>query len=195
MMYLVYGYPRSGTSMMMAALKAGGISPAWSEVRESIIRGSSDNGYSVNECCYETEYDGPHWPLQYDGMAVKVMPWWLDKVAAGDYLAVVMRRDRVEMASSYEAAFRNRWLWDYTVGYDELIGNAVEYLRGRNDVRDVQVFDYQAVVEDPLAHMVMLRDAGWPIDAKAAATIVDPNKYRFRTDKLIGDVTHACVFV
>lgn len=181
--------------MMMAALEAGGIAPAWDEDRERLLHETSDGSYLANERFYETEYRGESWPLQHAGKAVKVMPWWLKDMAAGDYVAVAMRRNREEIAASYEAAFHSRWLYDYSVDYEESMDMAVDYMKNRADISRVEVFDYASVVASPLSHMERLRDAGWPINAQAAASVIDQNKYRFRADRLAGDTTHAVVIV
>lgn len=181
MIYVIAGYPRSGTSMMMAALEAGGLPVAKSAARERHNR--PDGTYRPNrDGLYElptVEQWEPGWPRQHDGKAVKCLVRWLRHLCVHDYRVVFMRRDPEEIRQSYRAAFGE----ETTVERIEAeITEARAALANRRDVRDVQELWYGDVLERPEAALLSL---DWPIDVQDAASVVEPRLYRFRREKLI----------
>lgn len=196
MIYLVYGFPRSGTSMMMRACIAGGMQVGWSAKREELVLANSDGSYQVNEAVLEPDVDTVQdWPEMYDGMAVKILPWQLGQLPPHEYRAVVMRRDPGEISASYYAAFHSRWLSDAGEDYEQLMQNAVAHMRSRPDVLSVVECHYEAIVSRPEAEMRRIAESGWPLDARQAASVVDVSKWRFRANQLAKDTSHAIVHV
>lgn len=183
---------------MMQACIAGGMQVGWSAKREEAVLANGDGSYLINESVLEPDVDSVRdWPEMYDGMAVKIFPWQLDSLPAHEYMAAVIRRDPEEITASYYAAFHSRWLSDSDTsdGYEQLMQNAVGYLGRRPDVRSVVELSYDSVLAEPLASMQRLAEAGWPLDAVGAASVVDVSKKRFRAEQLAKDTSHAVVYV
>jgi len=175
--YLVCGFPRSGTSMMMRALDTGGI-PAVFDGTEDQRRNAQCpvHGYVPNPHGFYECY-GLHnlWWSQLRGEVVKVVHGNLHALPPEErYAAVYMRRDPEEIKWSYP-----------TVG-----GSPIELDHYRRNVSedlchlnltlhaDLVILDYAAVVANPVREFQKL--AHWPIDVHKAAATVDPNLYRHR---------------
>lgn len=109
MLYIVSGFVRSGTSMMMDALIAGGMAAEWSRERdEAMNRKFADEHFKPNESYREvalTEYSDLDFPLKYDGKLIKVMSWGLAQMRRIPHRIVFMLRDPWEIAESYERSF------------------------------------------------------------------------------------------
>lgn len=167
--------------MMMAALEAGGLRAARSDVRDR-RHNTADGEYRPNpHGLYELPVEEmwePGWPRQYDGMAVKCLARWVRHLTPHDYRVVFMLRDLEEVRQSYRAAF------DMNATIDQLRAMRDEALRtlaNRKDIRDVTTLDYADVLANPVAELERL---GWPIDCAAAASVVTPGLYRFRRERL-----------
>jgi len=184
MIYIVSGFMRSGTSMMMSCLEAGGMSVVKSERREEFGKVHSDDQYAVNaNGLYEpdpAEFKESGWPRQHDGKAIKVVVPWLPHLAVHDYRVVFMRRDPEEIRQSYEAAFGMKLNADEIQQRCDL---AVERLNNRRDVELIEL-QYAEVIAEPLSTFESLLYAGWPIGPVEAALAVDPSLYRFRLENL-----------
>src|ERR1700759_3251124 len=87
---IVAGLPRSGTSMMMRILEAGGIPPLTDKVREADI--SNPKGDYEFEPVKRTK-TGPSWLLDAQGKAVKMVYRLLyDLPSNYSYRVVMMQR-------------------------------------------------------------------------------------------------------
>jgi hypothetical protein len=192
MIYVVSGYMRSGTSMMMQCLQAGGMDVVKSLGRDKVNDAHSDehyrpNPYGLFEVAYR-EMEVPGWFKSHDGKAVKVVAPWASVLEVHDYRVVFMRRDLEEVRQSQIAAWGGEHVygaWQFTANKIEaVVTGALANLKTRHDVRDVIELEYKKVVYDPLTELSVLASAGWPIDPLAAASIVDPAQYRFRLERL-----------
>ena len=99
---VVSGLPRSGTSMMMQMLAAGGISPMTDEVRAA----DSDNprGYYELEKVKHLRQDHT-WLKDAVGKAVKIVHLLLMELPADrDYRVILMQRDLEEVLRSQARA-------------------------------------------------------------------------------------------
>lgn len=192
MIHIVSGFFRSGTSAMMQALIAGGLSAAYSEDRNKLAEQHADEHYHPNRSgLYEVplkEYGGLTFPLQYQGKLIKVMLWALDHLAVNPegYRVVIMRRDPEEIRQSFEGFFGKKCA--PLDEYYERIERAANALANRRDVRSVCVTNYFDVVANPELAMIRLRGDGWPIDPLEAAAIIDPSQYRFRRELLTAGI-------
>lgn len=185
--YFVSGFMRSGTSMMMRALEAGGLDAVHNPVRNRLVEHHSDKFYSPNSGgLYEltsTQYQEWGFPQRYKGKLVKCLYGGILRLAAvDDFKVVFMRRDAEEIRQSYEAFFGTALPFG-AAGVDDRLGLSLRTLRQRRDI-DVVELQYRDVVSDPLAWMNLLRQRGWPIDAEKAAAVVDPQQCRFRLETL-----------
>lgn len=200
MLYLVSGYMRSGTSMLMDSLSAGGrphgLEVRWSRERDAAMnRRHGDETFKPNESYREIaleEYGGFDFPLKYDGCLVKVMSWGLAQMRKVPHRIVFMLRDPAEIAESMERAFgegppvildgtKVRAV-DYPEAWAELYWRmmkaAVQAAELRRDCEGLHVWTYADVLADPKKHFDLLARSGWPIDSALAAQAVDPKRKR-----------------
>ena len=109
MIFIVSGFMRSGTSMMMRALEAGGLEAAYDSSRDVMNDKFGDDNYKINPgSFYEIlpmKYRGLNFPLDYRGKLIKVLLWGLTNMWVHEYKIVFMLRDFEEIRQSWEAAF------------------------------------------------------------------------------------------
>jgi hypothetical protein len=188
MIYIVSGHPRSGTSMMMEALSAGGLSVAFDPKRDEFVAECADELYKPNpHGLFEidhNEYVNPGFPLKYAGNLIKVFYGGLRNLARHQYKVVFMLRDPEEIRQSFEAMYYKVAERRFNINnYESEMSSAIAYLKSRDDV-DVIPLRYEQVVNSPKATFGQLKTNGWPIDIDKASKIVDPNLYRFRRELL-----------
>ena len=182
--YIVSGFMRTGTSMMMAALEAGGLEAVKDGSRDDFNKSHSDDNYKPNiDGLYELDLSKiikPDFPRQYEGRLIKILSEQINGISPMQYKVVFMLRDPEEIRQSCEAAFNRRI--DVT-DYQERMQALIRLLRNRKDM-EVVVFQYRDVIENPRKYFDMLDFFGWPIDAEMAAAKIDPKLYRFRKELL-----------
>lgn len=187
MIYIVSGWIRHGTSMMMACLEAGGMEIVWSEERErEAQRRFGDDLYRGNDRYLELtvqDFLAPGFPLSYEGRVVKCLRQALLQIPAGGYRIVYMRRDGEETRQSAQALFNKALPAEWAQTVERETARVVGIMGQRRDVSLIEI-PYRAVLADPLPWFERLREAGWPIDAEKSAAIVDPSKCRYRTESL-----------
>jgi hypothetical protein len=182
--YVVSGLPRSGTSMMMKMLEAGGLEP----ITDGIRSADNDNpkGYYELEAVKRTKQD-PSWVEPARGKVVKVISQLLqDLPATEQYKIVFMRRDLDEVLASQQKMLVNRDEQD-NVGNDEMkssFAGHVEEVEAWLRVSDhVQVLfvsynRMQSETESQIARVAKFMAAD--LDTAKMATIIDPALYRQR---------------
>lgn len=187
MIYLVSGWLRHGTSMMMACLEAGGIETAWSAEREREAQQRfGDALYRGNEAYRElsrTEMEAPDFPLPYEGKAVKCLRHLVLQVPAAAYRVVYMRRDGEETRQSAQALFGRRLPPEWGAMVERETDRILGILQQRRDMEVVEL-RYRDVVTRPLAAFYQLQALGWPIDPEKAASAVEPERCRYRVESL-----------
>lgn len=189
MIYFVSGYMRTGTSMMMKALEAGGMDAAYNKNRDILnerCKLSPDDPYFVNEGglyeLYRKDYQQPGFPRGYDGKLIKFLFGGITRIVAGNYRIVFMRRNYEEVRQSCQNGLGVK------IGIDEAefttrMEDTIGILNQRKDVA-LDVFWYRDVVDDPLTHFQLLQSKAWPINPQRSAEIVDPKLCRFRLENL-----------
>ena len=185
--YIVSGYPRSGTSMMMRALIAGGMEAAYDDDRNGMARRASDDHYQPNPDAElfelaDWKYQSFGFPLAYQGKLIKAVTMHARNLDVCPMKVVFMRRHPEEIRQSFHAFFQTR-----RAPSVEQITNEVEWtLRQMRDRRSIELvdFSYRDVLATPLDHMRALMTAGWPIDPVAAAREVRPELMRYRAEQL-----------
>jgi hypothetical protein len=184
MIYIVSGYMRTGTTMMMQALQAGGLETSYNPDRDKLLGQCGDEFYSMNpDSLMEIalhEYRQPGFPLQYEAKLIKVMQWGLVGLEPHAYRVVFMRRDPEEIRQSYEAAMGVKLGRGFQARYEKDTAHALRLVYNRRDVA-VHECRYADVVADPLP---IFQRLGWPIDCAAAAAVISPDRYRFQRSKL-----------
>ncbi|WP_035252096.1 sulfotransferase domain-containing protein [Actibacterium atlanticum] len=183
---VVSGLPRSGTSMMMRMLEAGGVEPIVDHEREP----NDDNplGYYEFEPVKALKEDSS-WVPGARGKSVKVIYKLVyDLPANVDYRVIFMQRDLVEVLRSQETMMRRDGLDPDSIGRDLLLqmfqGEVMEFRRWAEAQRNIRIFyaDYARVVSEPedmAKEIAKFLDTD--LNVRAMAEVVDPNLYRNRS--------------
>ncbi len=183
---VVSGLPRSGTSMPMKMLEAGGLST----VVDGIRTADEDNpkGYYEDERVKDLgEMEDKSWLAASRGEAIKIISFLLkDLPRSHNYKVLFMRRDVHEVLASQAKmlARRGETSDSSDVRMIELYGDhlwKVNRLLKRAPHLDVLDVHYTAVLEDPRQQAERIRDfLGLPLDAAKMAGVVDERLYRNR---------------
>ena len=173
--YIVSGFMRSGTSMMMRALIAGGLTPAYDKGIDIELNETEANPNGFYELSME-EYLDPTFPKAYEGKVIKCLWKGALELIEGNYKMIFMVRDPEEIRKSFERCFEGDPPL-YLDKYREKMGEAIEALNYNSDI-DLVVFNYWRVIEDPLSAFNLLKARGWPIDINKCVSIIEP---RIRT--------------
>ncbi len=195
MIYVVSGFMRTGTSMMMACLEAGGIPAVFNSDRDTMNTRFGDKHYKPNEGgFYELkrhQYFEPGFPQMHGDHVVKILWGGLNRVCVGEhkYKIVFMYRHPEEIRQSFEAFFGNNTplvcerTMEPDAPYYAAMKVPVNIAKQRRDIELVE-FNYRDVVREPRIAFDALVNDGWPIDPEAAAAIVDSKLCRFRLENL-----------
>ncbi len=182
---IVSGLPRSGTSMMMKMLEAGGIPVLIDEIREA----DDDNprGYYEFEPVKKTKHDAS-WVADSMGKVVKMVHLLLlDLPLEYEYRVVFMRRHLDEVVRSQNVMLQRKGK-----GTDDLPAEQIKKLY-LSQIDKVQSYtsehashfqlieiDYNSVLEDPAPRIEQLQTLLGDLDASAMQTVVEPSLYRNR---------------
>ena len=186
-LYVVSGFMRTGTSMMMASLMAGGLEGVYRENREEMRKRFADEYYDPNSGglfeMQRSDYNSPDFPNAYAGKLIKCLFGGLMKMREmpGGIRVVYMRRNEEEIRQSYMGFFgRNLKIANLQKKMDLVR----DKMKERSDMVSFHEFQMRNVVSSPRDHFQILADAGWPIDVDLSACIVDPTQYRYRLENL-----------
>jgi hypothetical protein len=183
--YVVAGHPRTGTSMMMHALVAGGLEAAYSKSWDEQDRNA--NGYIQNpNGFYELspeDQSHPWFPAANWGKLIKVQYPQLCGFAPGRYRVVFTMRHPREIRMSYramgKASAEKTLQWSREENYEPLMKRYMAAASMRVDMQLLEVW-YSEVLTDALAVFERIREFGFPIDPERAASTIDPALYRNR---------------
>lgn len=183
---LVSGLPRSGTSMMMRMLGAGGMQI----VTDNIRRPNPDNpnGYFELEKIKELEHDGS-WLKNEKGRAIKAISAFLPMLPKDIfYYVIFMQRHMDEILASQKKMLERRGsAGEQSVSDERMAAKYQSYLEAtykwlrQQDHIHVLYVHYSNVLQDPLGQArgvnAFLQHT---LDPGKMATAVDPNLYRQR---------------
>ncbi len=181
---VVTGLPRSGTSMMMKMLQAGGVEVVTDNVRKA----DEDNpeGYYEFEKVKRIGEDAS-WLDEARGKAVKMASMLLyDLPLDRSYKLVFMRRKMDEILASQRKMLERKGTGD-EFDDGEMRGlfsrhlAEVESWISRQENMEVLYVDYNEMLLDPLENIRRLkRFLGDDLDEERMAGVVDPSLYRNR---------------
>ena len=186
---VVSGLPRSGTSMMMQMLEAGGVPVLTDGVREA----DEDNrrGYYELEEVKRSRRD-VSWVAQAAGKAVKVVSMLLYELPEDrHYRVVFMRRDMDEVLASQRAMLKRRGEPDPGQASDLEIGAKFQahlaevdgWMEQRSNMEALHV-EYADVLEDPTSWAQRIaRFLGRDMDVEAMVKVVDGGLRRQRVGR------------
>lgn len=188
MLYVVSGFMRTGTSMMMKALESGGLEACYNNSRDEYRKRFADEFYDPNEGgLYEldrSEYRKLNFPEDYEGKLIKGLKNCIPLMnpMPNGIRAVFMLRDKEEIRQSYNAFFNDELR--NIENHEESMQRIINRIKNRKDIRSLNVFNYRDVVNNPIKYFTILKNNGWTIDVEKCSEIVNPKLYRFRKELL-----------
>jgi LPS sulfotransferase NodH len=185
---IVSGLPRSGTSMMMKMLEAGGMAL----IIDGIRTADEDNpkGYYEFERVKQLDKGDTAWLADAPGKAVKVISALLEYLPPEyEYKVLFMNRKMAEVLASQRKMLVRRdeksEISDEKLA--ELLRKHVQQTKAwlaRQPNFEMLDLDYNAMLADPEPWVVRINAfLGGELDARAMVTVVDPNLYRNRAEE------------
>ncbi len=183
---VVSGLPRSGTSMMMRMIDAGGI-PA---LTDNVRRADEDNprGYYEFEPVKKTRED-PSWLKRAGGRVVKMVYRLLYDLPPGhEYRVIFMRRNLDEVIASQDVMLSRRGRSSDQLGKDKLVGLFEQQLgefeawaRTQPHFKILYV-SYNDTLESPGPTIAAVNEfLGGRLNTQAMRQVVEPSLYRQRS--------------
>ena len=183
---VVSGLPRSGTSMMMKMLEAGGIPVLTDHEREA----DEDNpkGYFEFERVKKLKEGDVAWLQDSKGKVVKVIAALLKSLPPEyDYDVIFMRRTMPEILASQKQMLIRRGEDPNKVKDEEIaklfekhLSDVIGWAKKQKNIRAIEV-DYNAVLGNPAPIIKKINNFfGNQLDAEMMASMVDPDLYRQR---------------
>ena len=182
---VVSGLPRTGTSMMMRVLEAGGVPPLIDG--ERVADEDNPRGYYEFEPVKKTKAD-PSWVAEAPGKAVKLVHLLLMDLPGGyEYRVVFMRRKMEQILASQKVMLERQGKKGAALSGDQLakiyqgqLDKVDAWLGGQGHFSVLKV-DYNQMVGEPGVAIEQI-DAflGGGLDTGAMAGVVEPDLYRQR---------------
>jgi hypothetical protein len=187
---VVSGLPRSGTSMAMRMLEAGGLPLLIDSVRPADA--SNPHGYYELEAVKGLDKPGDHaWLSAARGKGVKIISFLLTHLPESfDYRVVFMQRDLEEIVASQDKMLAARGEAQGASGqhlvalYTEHLARLDRFLAQRSCFAVLQM-EYGKVLSDPEGEADRLNAfVGGTLDVARMATVAEPRLYRNRRSSL-----------
>ena len=176
--YMVSGYMRSGTSMMMRVLEGAGLFACYNTRKDEVLGEKYvKGGYHPNpEGFFELgrrEFEDSGFPQVYAGKLIKVLHWRLKNLPP----------DPKEIEVSYLKMFQRRPPF-VLQRYHELVAQVKAEVKARGD-SEIHLVPHHRMIQEPLAVLSELKEAGWPLqDLEKGAFKVRRDLYRSRPEDL-----------
>lgn len=182
---IVSGLPRSGTSMMMQMLEAGGIDPLTD--RERVADRDNPKGYYEFERAKKLPQGDIEWLDDARGRAVKVISALLPSLPPiYTYRVLMMRRNMEEILASQQRMLERRdeesEVDDATLAdfYATHMQQTLTWLSEQPNLDYLEV-NYNELVTSPATPLERIdRFLEGGLDAGAMAAVLDPSLYRQR---------------
>ncbi|RLF26862.1 MAG: nucleotide pyrophosphatase [Thermoplasmata archaeon] len=179
--YIVSGLPRSGTSMLMQMLKAGGMPVATEEKREADE--NNPKGYLEIEGIIDRLRENPDLIFRYTGQAIKIIAYGLQYLPPGDYKIIYIERDIEEVLDSIEKMIgkkdteRDKTRKSFT----RLNEKIKKEINSRGDI-EVLMVNYNDVIQHPEENAKKIYEfiGIQSLDVDKMIYSVDKNLYRQR---------------
>lgn len=183
---VVSGLPRSGTSMMMKILEAGGIP----SVIDNIRTADEDNpkGYYEFERVKKLNQGDVTWLADAQGKAVKIIATLLIHLpATHDYCVIFMHRTLPEIMASQRKMLINRGEDPNKISDDQLIplfekhlSQVNSWINSQPNIKRIDI-NYNEVLENPGPQIEQINQfLGNTLDVNKMLQVVDPRLYRQR---------------
>jgi len=183
---VVSGLPRSGTSMVMKMLEAGGVAVLTDGLR-SADEDNPKGYYEVERVKNLATEPDRGWLADTRGKAIKVISYLLKSLPSDfNYKVVFIRREMEEVLASQRKMLARRGETEDTPPermrslFEDDLWRAGYQLKRRPEFEAIEIH-YSAVLARPLDEARRLADfLGGGLDAEAMAAAVDPQLYRNR---------------
>jgi len=187
---VVSGLPRSGTSMTMKMLEAGGMQPVTDDVRSA----DEDNprGYFEDERVKDLGHmEDRSWLRAARGKVIKVVSSLLQYLPDDNFYKVIFMRRNLHEVLASQAKMLDRRGEAAQTSDDELIKmfeshlEKVEFQLRFRPWFDALYVDHRSVLSDPAGAARRINEfLGGTLDERRMAEAVDPNLYRNRAEDL-----------
>ena len=183
---IVSGLPRSGTSMMMKMLEAGGLPPLTDNLR--LADDDNPKGYYEFERVKKMPDGDTSWVGEAQGKAVKVISALLEHLPSEYSYRVLFMERKVEeiLASQKQMLIRSGKPTGEVTDEQlaEMYGKHLDKVttwRAEQPNFSVLYLDYGAMLAEPEKYAEQVNDfVGSPLDVDKMAGVVDPELYRQR---------------
>lgn len=186
--YIVSGFERSGTSMMMQVLAAGGVPIAYDDTRRKDQH--NQNGYFelyggkiINKLI-----DNTLSLSAFHGKFIKITAYGLLHLPVGKYKIIYLQRNIEEILDSMECMMQSM---DYhrietRQSLQKLNSKLLHDLSQREDLHWIQM-NYNSIIEDPVTNIQKIKNFIGPycFDTNAMIQAVDKKLYRQRKKPLL----------
>lgn len=183
---IVSGLPRSGTSLMMKMLEAGGLPPLIDHERTP----DEDNpkGYYEFERVKKLPDGDTKWLKQARGKVVKVIAALVPHLPGKhEYRVIVMRREIHEILASQQKMLTHRGENKEKVSDEEMgpllkkhLDQVLVWGQKQKNLRYINI-DYNELMNDPLPQINKINKfLGESLDTRAMNEQIDPGLYRNR---------------
>jgi hypothetical protein len=185
--YIVSGLERSGTSMVMQILLAGGIETSFDNSRppdESNPKGYYElaGGKIINKLM-----DGTFPIEEYKGRFIKITAYGLKYLLPGNYKIIYSERNIEEILDSMEkmAGIEDNNREETRESFVKLNDMIKSYIRNREDI-EVLLVNYNDILSNPSINIKKIYDflGLHDIDLEKMIDVVDKKLYRQRRTKL-----------
>jgi hypothetical protein len=184
---VVSGLPRSGTSMMMKMLAAGGMPPMTDEIRAA----DTDNpkGYFEFERVKQLDKGDTAWVPDARGKVIKVISALLKYLPSSEqYRVIFIRRNMGEILASQRKMLINRGEdpdkqddAQMAMLFEKHLSQVESWLASQPNIRTL-FLHYSEILADPMPQIEKINAfLGDKLDIEQMANAVDPALYRNRT--------------
>ena len=183
---IVSGLPRSGTSMLMAMLEAGGV-PLLTD-GERVADDDNPKGYFEFERVKKLQEGDVSWLPEAQGKAVKIISYLLFKLPdTHQYQVIFIHRKLDEILSSQKKMLLNRGEDPNKVNDAELktvlsnhLTQIEEWFGNQPNIRSLEV-DYNRILEDSEADIQRIVEfLDFALDPEGVKRVIDHKLYRQR---------------
>ena len=185
--FIVSGLPRSGTSMMMKMLEAGGIEPLTDGVRTP----DDDNpkGYYEYERVKKLKEGDYQWLREAQGKAVKIIATLLTYLPSYySYRVLFMRRAVEEILASQRKMLKNRGEFtdiddnEMRKLFEKHLSQVYFFMNKNDNVRFLDV-GYNQIIWDPESILSKIQTfLAQSLDIEEMVKVIDPTLYRQRLE-------------
>lgn len=184
---IVSGLPRSGTSLMMKMLEAGGHVILTDGIR--IADTDNPKGYYEFERAKQLVNGDTDWLPEARGKVVKIISALLPHLPdTYSYKILFMERDLDEVLASQKKMLIRRGHPAQATGdsemkqlYQDHLNQIFRFLLEKSEKIKVQRINYNALLNSPLEQLGQVRNfLGEPLDLQVMRRVIDPELYRNR---------------